>query len=76
MTYWLYLRGRCSQPDCEIRAHFASQPKIEIRAIDNESDIKIFVKNKINKPRRNWGKISTSLKNDIDRVIVQRSNGM
>ena len=65
-----------SRPNYEIRAHFASQPKIEIRAIDNESDIKIFVKNEINKPRRNWGKISTSLKNDIDRVIVQRSNGM
>jgi ankyrin repeat domain-containing protein 50 len=65
-----------SRPNYEIRAHFASQPKIEIRAIDNESDIKIFVKNELNKPRRNWGKISTSLKNDIERVILQHSNGM
>jgi hypothetical protein len=64
-----------SRPECEIRAHLASRPNIEIQATDNEADMEKFVKNEINKPRR-WGEISTSLRNDVVRILLRRSCGM
>lgn len=64
-----------SRPDADIRDRFLSQPNIEIRAADNQDDIKKFVNKEIVKHQR-WSKISTQLREDIVQTLLARSEGM
>lgn len=64
-----------SRPDGDIRARFTSRPNIEIQATDNQGDIEKFVNKEIDKPRL-WGPISSSLRRDIVKILLERSQGM
>ena len=64
-----------SRPDGDIRDSFLSRPNIDIQAIDNQGDIRVFVEKEIIKHRR-WTKISPSLRDTIVKTLLDRSNGM
>ncbi|KAH8761659.1 hypothetical protein F5883DRAFT_631123 [Diaporthe sp. PMI_573] len=64
-----------SRPDVDIRAHFTSHPNIKIQARDNQGDIEIFVNKEMNKPRR-WGPISSPLRREIVKILLERSQGI
>jgi ankyrin repeat domain-containing protein 50 len=64
-----------SRPNGDIREFFASRPNVEIQATDNQDDIKKFVNEEIVKHRR-WNKISPSLREEVVRILLDRSSGM
>lgn len=64
-----------SRPDGDIRDRFLSRPNIEIQATDNQDDIKKFINQEIVKHRR-WTKMSSSLRGDIVRTLLENSQGM
>lgn len=64
-----------SRPDGDIRDCFLSRPNIEIQATDNRDDIKKYVNQEIVKHRR-WTKMSRSLRDDIVKTLLERSQGM
>ena len=64
-----------SRADRDIRNKFLSKPNIEIQAKDNDKDIQMFVEEEITK-HGNWKNMSASLKEEITRVLLERSQGM
>jgi ankyrin repeat domain-containing protein 50 len=64
-----------SRPDGHIRDRYLSRPNIEIQATENQGDIEKFVNEEIIKHRR-WQRISPSLREDIIKTLLDRSNGM
>lgn len=64
-----------SRPDEDIRLQFLTRPNIEIQAKDNEVDVKTFVNERIVKSK-GLESISLSLREDIVKTLLHRSQGM
>lgn len=64
-----------SRPDRDIRKRFLDKPNIEIQAGHNKTDIRKFVDEEIVK-HDGWADMSVSLREDIIKVLLNRSDGM
>ncbi len=64
-----------SRPDRDIRECFLEKPNIEIQARHNKSDITTFVNQEIVK-HESWSDMSPTLREDIVKVLLGRSDGM
>jgi len=64
-----------SRPNWDIRRRFLSRPNIEIQATKNQEDIEKFVNAEIDKPRK-CGPITESLRGEIVKTLLDRSQGM
>ncbi|KAK0701566.1 ankyrin repeat-containing domain protein [Lasiosphaeria miniovina] len=64
-----------SRPNADIRDQFLARPHIEIQATDNQNDIEKFVNREIVKHRR-WNRFSASLRGEIVKTLLNRSDGM
>lgn len=64
-----------SRPDRDIQRYFGSQPLIKIQATDNQDDIGKYVQEKLSNDRR-WEGVSVELREEIQRELLERSNGM
>ncbi|KAH6962195.1 hypothetical protein BKA56DRAFT_598467 [Ilyonectria sp. MPI-CAGE-AT-0026] len=64
-----------SRPDRDIQRYFGSQPLIKIQATDNQDDIRKYVQEKLSSDRR-WEGVSLELQEEIQRELLERSNGM
>lgn len=64
-----------SRPDRDIQRYFGSHPLIQIQATDNQNDIEKYVQHKISTDPR-WEDVSLGLQEEIQRELLQRSNGM
>jgi hypothetical protein len=64
-----------SRPDCDIKTRYSSLPNISIHATDNQEDIERYVNKEIDRPREG-GAISTTLRQTIVDVLLERSQGM
>ncbi len=64
-----------SRPDRDIRNRFLEKPNIDIQARHNESDIRKFVNEEIVK-HDGWVDMPLPLREDIIRVLLEKSDGM
>jgi len=64
-----------SRPDGDIRNRFCNIPSIEIRATDNEEDIKKFVRTEMAE-HSSWKMFSQDLQRDVIEVLFSKSQGM
>lgn len=66
-----------SRRDTDIKRHFENGPNLEIRAINNQDDIEMFVNHEIAASEKFWDyEISSELKGHICNTLVKRSGGM
>lgn len=66
-----------SRRDGDIKQHFENGPNLEIRAIDNQDDIGLFVNHEIVASEKVWQfDISSGLRELICETFVERSGGM
>lgn len=66
-----------SRRDRDIKHRFKDGPNLEIRAIDNQEDIAMFVKHEITASEKYWQhEISFELQELICDTLVDRSGGM
>lgn len=66
-----------SRRDRDIRHRFKEGPNLEIRAVDNRDDIKLFVNHQIFSIEKSWQDgISSELRKLICETLVEKSGGM
>jgi ankyrin repeat domain-containing protein 50 len=66
-----------SRPDRDIRYRFECGPNVHIKATDNRDDIAKFVDDKIDNSPEYWrNSISFDLKDEIRKILVDKSEGM